>query len=194
MTIRTYIRKGNMKNIFLAGIILLFGICSCTIAGCGYTTHSLLPPQYKTIYVDTFKNSIRITAEQTNLRMYRGYRPGMELDLTKAVINRYLYDGTLKTAQEENANLILNGELIDFKRDPLRYDANDNIEEYRLKLIVNLDLVDAKTGKILWSERGFAGETTYRTTGSLAKSENVAVADAILDLARRIVERTVEAW
>jgi flavin-binding protein dodecin len=89
---------------------------------------------------------------------------------------------------------MLKSSLIDFKRDALRYDANDNVEEYRIKLIVNLELSNAKTGAVMWKEKGFSGETTYRTSGSLAKSDDAAVNDAIDDLSRRIVERTVEAW
>jgi len=163
-------------------------------SGCGYTTHSLLPTEYKTICVDNVKNSINVTAEQNNLRMYRGYRPGMEVDVTKAIIDRFLFDGNLKVSEEGKADLILKSELIDFKRDALRYDANDNVEEYRIKLIVNMDLSDAKTGNVLWKESGFAGEATYRTSGSLAESESASVKETISDLARRIVERTVEAW
>jgi len=163
-------------------------------SGCGYTTKSLLPADMKAVYVDNFKNSIRITAEQNNERMYRGYTPGMEIELTKAVIDRFLLDGNLKIASEKEANIIMNGNLIDFRREPLRYDANDNIEEYRITITVNLELEDAKTGNALWKENGFTGETTYTTSGALAKGENAAVRDAISDLARRIVERTIEAW
>lgn len=162
--------------------------------GCGYTTRSLLPSNYKTVYVENVVNKINVTAEQSNLRMYRGYRPGMETELTKAIIDGYLFDGNLKISPEGKADLILNTELIDYRRDPLRYDANDNVEEYRIKLIVNMELIDAKTGAVQWKERGFAGETTYMTTGPLAKSDGTAVAAAMADLAKRIVERTVEAW
>ncbi|MFH0763682.1 MAG: LPS assembly lipoprotein LptE [Candidatus Omnitrophota bacterium] len=168
--------------------ILLF------VSGCGYTTHSLLPSDFKSIRVDNFKNEIRITAEQSDQRMYVGYRPGMEIELTKAVIDAYLMDGNLKIARESNADIILTGALTDFKRNALRYDANDNVEEYRIELIVNIELENARTGALVWKETGFAGETTYRTSGSLAKSENAAIRAAIADLARRIVERTVEAW
>ena len=164
------------------------------IAGCGYTTRSLLPSNLKTIYVENVVNKINVTAEQSNLRMYRGYRPGMEITLTKTIIDRYLFDGNLRTAPEGQADLILKTELIDYRREPLRYDANDNIEEYRIKLIVNLQLVDAKAGTVMWTEKGFAGETTYNTVGSLAESDSTAVGVAMEDLARRIVERTVEAW
>lgn len=168
--------------------ILLF------ISGCGYTTGCLLPPEFKYIRVNNFKNDIKITAEQSNQRMYVGYRPGMEIELTKAVIDKFLMDGNLKIASESNANIILDGTMTDFNREALRYDANDNVEEYRIKIIVDMELVNTKTGEVVWTDKGFAGETTYRTSGSLAKSESAAVKAAIEDLARRIVERTIEAW
>ena len=164
------------------------------LAGCGYTTRSLLPSDIKTIRVNNFQNEIKVTAEQSNLRMYRGYRPGMEVDITKSVINKFLSDGTLRIANESSADLVLNSDLIDFKRDALRYDANNNVEEYRIKLVVNMQLLNNKTGNVMWTEKGFAGEATYRTDGPLAKSDAAALNDAIDDLARRIVERTVEAW
>ena len=179
-----------MKKAF----IVFFAASLLFAPGCGYTTRSLLPSDLKTIYVDNFKNSIGVTDEQSNIRMYRGYAPGMERSLTKAVIDKYLFDGNLKIATESNADLILRGELVDYERQPLRYDANNNIEEYRIKLIVNIELENRKTGRTMWTEKGFAGETTYRTSGTLVKSENAAIQDAIDDLARRIVERTVEAW
>lgn len=164
------------------------------VSGCGYTTASLLPASFKTIYVDNFTNSINVTAEQSELRMYRGYRPGMETDITRQVKDRFIFDGNLKLAPLEKANLILKSELIDYRREPLRYDANDNIEEYRIKLIINMELQDAANGEVVWSEKGFAGETTYRVSGTGSKSESAALNDAITDLARRIVERTIEAW
>jgi outer membrane lipopolysaccharide assembly protein LptE/RlpB len=172
----------------LIAVFMLF------VAGCGYTTHSLLPSNYKTIYVDSFGNKIKVTAEQSNIRMYRGYRPGLEGDITKATIDRFLFDGNLRIAPENTANLILKGELIDFRKEPLRYDANDNIEEYRLVLTVNMELIDPATDKVVWKENSFSGETTYTTGGSLAKDESTAVVDGVNDLARRIVERTIEAW
>jgi hypothetical protein len=175
-----------------AGFASLFAVFF--LDGCGYTTRSLLPANFKTIYVENVANKINVTAEQSNLRMYRGYRPGMEIELTKAIINRYLFDGNLKIAPEGKADLVLKAELIDYKRDALRYDANDNVTEYRIKMIINMELFDAKTGNSVWKEKGFAGETTYMTTGPLAKTDATAVGYAMEDLARRVVERTIEAW
>lgn len=175
-------------------IIALFMVSTLAVSGCGYTTSSLVSKDFKSICVSNFKNNIQVTAEQDENRMYRGYRPGMETDITKAVRDAFLFDGNLKLAPAESADLVLTSELTDYRRDSLRYDANDNIEEYRIKLIVNMKLEDVKKGTVVWTQNGFAGETTYRVSGPGAKSEAAAVRDAEKDLAQRIVERTVEAW
>jgi outer membrane lipopolysaccharide assembly protein LptE/RlpB len=175
----------------LTVIALILAVC---VAGCGYTSKSLLPTEFKSIYVANFANRINVTAESTDTRMYRGYRPGMEIEITKAVEDRFLFDGNLKVAKEASADLVLKGELIDYNKEVLKYDTNDNAEEYRVRVAVRLELKDAKTGKTVWTENNFAGESTYRTGGSLAENETTAVGAAIADLARRVVERTVEAW
>lgn len=183
-----------MMKVWMLRLLGIVVAAAVTAAGCGYTTRSLLPAEFKSIYVDNFTNKINITAEQTNERMYRGYRPGMENDITRTTIDKFLYDGNLKIASESSADLILRGELTDFRKEPLRYDANNNVVEYRIIMVVNIELIDAKTGKALWKEQGFAGETTYMTSGSTAMGEFPAMNAAIFDLARRIVERTVEVW
>ncbi|MFA6078934.1 MAG: LptE family protein [Candidatus Omnitrophota bacterium] len=168
--------------------------CIFFLSGCGYTTHSMMAPELRSIFVDSFSNKINIADEQSDARMYKGYRAGMENEVTKAIIDRYLFDGNLKIGSKESASLILKGELVDFRKEPLRYDTNDNIEEYRLIITVNLQLHNAKTGSIMWKENYFSGEATYRTTGSLARGESSAMKEAVADLARRVVERTIEGW
>ena len=164
------------------------------ISGCGYTTRSLLPSQFKTIYVDNFVNKINVTAESSDARAFRGYRPGMEIEVTRAIRDKYVFDGNLKVTDNDNADLILKGEFVDFRNESLRYDRSNNIEEYRVRMVVNMELVDAKTGKTRWKESSFAGESLYNTTGSLQKTETDAINDAESDLGRRVVERTVEEW
>lgn len=182
-------KRSFPMHVFLAGLLI-----SVLVAGCGYTTRSLLPANFKSIYVDNFTNSIKISAEQTDQRMYRGYRPGMETELTTAVKNKFLWDGNLKLTTESGADLILTANLVDYRQEPLRYDDNMNVQEYRVILVVNMKLEDVKAGKVVWEEKGFAGETTYNTGGQFGADANAAVSKAVVDLARRIVERTVEAW
>lgn len=183
------------------GLLMLSTLCfllSTLLLGCGYTTGSLLPASIKTIYIKTFTNRIDITAELDETSRYKTYAPYLEVNISKKIIDRFIYDGNLRVVSQENADLMLTGELIDYNRQPLRYDVDDEVEEYRLSLVVRLLLQNLTKKEIMWEETSFIGDTTYfasATTGSVAKSEETAaLSDAIEDLARRVVERVVEMW
>src|SRR3989338_7862579 len=87
--------------------VILFSMSIFAVSGCGYTTRSLMSPHHKTIYIENFTNKIRITEEQSDVRMYRCYRPGMEIDITKDTVDRFLFDGNLKIVNDKSADLIL---------------------------------------------------------------------------------------
>ncbi|MBL7197497.1 MAG: LptE family protein [Candidatus Omnitrophica bacterium] len=180
-----------MKSIvrLFIGIFLLINLFSC-----GYTTHSLIDPNIKNIYIEPFKNRIDFTNEYSEYGRLRTYYPLLETDITDAIVDRFIFDGNLKIVKEKEADVILKGELIDYRKDSLRYTDSDDIEEYRINIIVNIKLWSKHKEDYLWQEDNFIGDTTYFTTGSLAKSESAAVKDALTDLARRVVERTIENW
>jgi hypothetical protein len=160
-------------------------------AGCGYTTRSAISSKYHTVHVPPFYSSIDITQETDVGNKYRIYRPGLETDITKTLTNKFLFDGNMKPGGVDTSDLELKGELVEFRRDPLRYKDNDDVEEYRLNLVVNISLWDKKENKLLWEENGFTGDTTYFPA---QKSEDAAIKVALDDLARRIVARVVEEW
>jgi hypothetical protein len=162
--------------------------------GCGYTTRPGLSPHLKTVYVQPFANKIDITRLSAGHERFPIYRHQMEVDLTRAVINRFQFTGLLRPARIEQADARLEGELIEFRRDALRYDTNSQVEEWRLSLIVNLKFIDQTHGTVIWEEPGFIGDTTYFALGPNAESESRALDRALSDLARRIVERAVENW
>ena len=179
------------NRIFLFSVfIFLFS----SIAGCGYTTRSMVGSKYHTIYVSPFVNKVNITREGDAENKYRIYRPMIETDITRSVSDKYLFDGNLRPTEEANADLILKGEVLDFRKDPLRYDNSDNVSEYRINLVVNISLWNKADNQLIWEENNFIGDTTYFATGSQSKSDDRAVSDALIDLSRRIVERTVEQW
>jgi len=175
-------------------LMLAAGYLFCAVAGCGYTTRSMISNKYKTIYITPFVNKIDITSETDTGNRYRLYYPNLETDVTRKVINKFLFDGNLKPYRENVADVILKGEVVAFRKDPVRYDDNDNVTEYRISIQVNISLWDTKEKKLLWQENNFTGEKSYFVSGTLAKSESTAVTEALDDLARRIVERAVEQW
>jgi hypothetical protein len=175
-------------------VVKLAGFAACGLllsAGCGYTTRSMIASKYHTVYVPPFTSSIDITREVDVGNRYKIYRPGLETEITKSLTNKFLFDGNVKPGGMETSDLELKGELVEFRRDPLRYRANDDVDEYRLNLVVNISLWDKKENKLLWEEKNFTGDTTYFPA---QKSEDAAIKDALSDLARRIVARVVEEW
>ena len=186
------------KRIKLFLAVTLF-LLAAFLSGCGYTTRSMLYGQYNTIYITPFLNKVDIAEETFSANKYRIYRPMLETDITKKVINQYLFDGNLKPAKEQGADLLLKGESVEYRKDPLSYTANtENVTEYRINIYVNVSLWDAKENKMLWQEVNFNGNYSYFTefadNASVKVSEATAVSYAVEDLARRIVERTVEQW
>ncbi len=178
-----------MRHLRIFLFLLIF------VSGCGYTTHAYLQQTgYRTIYVKPFINKVDTTSEFSEGRRFQTYFPLLENTITNAVVDRYITDGNLKTAKEEDADLVLKGELVNYRRESVRDTSNDTPAEFRITLFVNIVLLDNKKGKVIWEKNGFAGDSSYFTTGQFTKTESQALQDATKDLARRIVETTVEAW
>ena len=156
-------------------------------AGCGYTQKTVLPQAIQTLHVDTFKNKISLG------RIY-AFEPGLEMKITNAVIRRLHQDGNLKVTSREKADAVLEGDLIGFDQEGVRFTGLERVEEYRLYLVVSIRLLNSKTGEIIWQESNFSGDTSYFVLGPRAVSRSLAVDRAIDRLARNVVDRIVEDW
>lgn len=160
--------------------LLLFIIFS--FAGCaGYRLGSTLPPDVKTVYVPLFGNKAR--------------EPLLENQATAATIAELQKDGTLKVVNADQADVVLECVLTAISLNPLRYDKTDPTKpnEYRLTLSVSYILRRTRDREIL-SEGTALGEGTFQFAGNLASAKQTAMPAATQDLAKRIVEKVVEAW
>jgi len=184
------VENSRMRVRMIAGGLLL-AISSLWLMGCGYTTRSMISSKYRTIYITPFINKVDITSELDTGNKFKIYRPRLETDITNAVTNKYLFDGNLRPTNKESADLVLKGEVTEYRKDALRYNTNDDVTEYRMSLIVNISLWDNKTNTMLWQADGFSGYYEYFVN---AKSDDAALSLALDDLARRVVERTVNEW
>ncbi|MBI4388493.1 MAG: LptE family protein [Candidatus Omnitrophica bacterium] len=163
---------------------LLFSL----IAGCGYTQKVVLPGGIRTIYVETFKNAI--PAE----RIF-AYRSGLEIDLTNAVIKRFNFDGNVRIVKDKSkADAKLVGAIISYDQEAIRYTTLDRPQELRLHLVVDVKLINLKTGELMWHEANFSGSTLFEPNDEQGLRRVSAASDAVQDLARNIVDRTVEDW
>lgn len=176
-----------MKRFFL--YMVLCGVLAVA-ASCGYSTRSLINNKYRTIHVEPFRNKVVYTTESNK----DNYFPLLEVKITNAVIDRFLFDGNLRATHKDTADLILQGELIGYDRSALRYTDDNEVQESRVHIVVSLRLWDPVEEKYVWEEPNFAGESTYFLSGTLATTESAAIEQAVEDLARRVVERTIEDW
>ncbi len=158
----------------LYSLLLLFPL------SCGYTHQSVLPRHIQTIAVTPFEN-------QT-------FEPGLEIDFNKKLTDRVLFERIARLSSPSKAEAVLKGNLLEYEREPLRYTDAQDVQEYRLRLVVQAVLEDAKTGEVLWSENRFSGESSFFTSGALTKSEQTARDELFDDLARRLVSRLAEGW
>ena len=165
----------------------LLGIFLSLQSGCGYTQKMVLPRGIKTIHVNTFQNKVPLG------KVY-AYEPGLEMKITNAIIRRLHLDGNLKVVDRQKADALLEGDLISFDQEGVRFNGLERIEEYRLYLVVNLRLRDRKTGDILWEEPNFSGDASYFVLGPRAVSRGEAADRMVERLARNIVDRIVEDW
>jgi len=178
----------------------------CFLAGCGYTTRPGLATHLRTVYIKPLINKIDLTQLTLDYQRFPIYRPGMETDVTTAIINRFQFTGLLRPAGPKDPDSRLEGELVEFRRDALRYNAAQQVEEWRLSVVVNLRFYDLRVaptegqapaeggGWLMWEEERLTGDATYFALGPNAESEAKALDRATEDLARRVVERAVESW
>lgn len=165
-----------------------------SVAGCGYTTKTSLPDHIRSVHVTSVENKIDISADVSSKKPFQVYRPALEVELRNALTDRLVFDGHLKVAQEAASDAVLRTQLVGFDREPLRYNANDTIQEFRIRVTASAQLVDKQSGQVIWSGQDLSGESEYMLSGSTASSEDEAVNEALEDLVRRMVENILEVW
>ncbi len=157
------------------GLLVLGGGCA------GYRLGTTLPPGIRTVHVAPFVN--------------RTGEPELEVETTRATIQEFQSDGTLRLAGPDRADAVVEVTLRGFQLEPLRYDRDESrtVSEYRV--IIDADLVFRRSGSStrpapIWVR----GDATFEAVGDLALGKLDALPEASRDLARKIVKQVVEFW
>jgi hypothetical protein len=161
------------------------------LSGCGYTTTGF---SYKedSIFIAPVVNKIDITSEKRRYGTYTSFPVLLEKTLTNVLVDKFNTDGHLKVTNSSEGALKLICTVKDYRKEALRYTDDEDVKEQRLRLAVDIKLVDS-AGEVL-KEREVVGETTFFITGARSKSEVSAQQDLIDDTARRILEAVIEEW
>jgi len=79
--------------------VLTMVLAVLPLTGCGYTNQTVLPRNIRTVYVDTVKNKVPVH------EVY-AYVPGLEMDITNAIIRRLQVDGNLEVVERDEADAV----------------------------------------------------------------------------------------
>lgn len=159
------------------GLVLL----ALGLAGCGYSFRGNLPDHIKTVAVPVFTNR---TAE-----------PAVESFLTSAVVEAYATNGRLRVVKTEDADAILDGEVVGYSVQSIAFDNQANVRQYRLLVTMNLKLRDVRRNAVLFEQQGLREKSDFQVLGAVSQTigaEEGAVRSAARDIARSIVSLTID--
>lgn len=158
---------------------LLVLLAAVLLSGCGYSTQGNLPPHIKTVAVPVLKN--------------RTLQPGIETAITSAVVRAF--SGRLQVVPAEQADSILEGEIVGYNAQGIGFDRSANITAYRVQVVVNAEFRDLRRNTVIWREEGLAVTSDFSVQGSVSDTfsrEAGASAQAADEIGRKVVNAAVE--
>lgn len=152
-------------------------------AGCVKQPASVLPLYVKKIAINNFTNTT--------------VQYGIEDKLSRKVIDEFLRDGRLEIVKPEEADALLSGIIVTYNLEPVSYDAQGVIEQYKLYIGVDVTFKDVRENTVLWTENNIHEDYTYYVlakAGQLVETEYDAQEVVTDFLSRDIVKRTIVGW
>jgi len=123
-------------------IILIIAL-SGMIAGCGvYSFSASGKAAFESLHVTQFEN--RTIEYQLADR------------LTDAVVDAFIQDNTVTIMEPSQAEAVMNGTMVGYRREPYTYDQQDIVSEYAVKVALQVKVVKSDTEDIIWEKEFFA--------------------------------------
>jgi hypothetical protein len=135
---------------------LLVALLSVTLTGCLYGfAGGGLPTHIRTVAVMPFDNET--ATPEVPRELQEALRRGMQDRLG------------LRDAPEDRASAVVRGTVTRYELDiPVGFSANPNqatSARRRLRVLVDIEIVDQVTGKVLWQKTGVSAEGEYADRG-----------------------------
>ena len=143
------------------------------ISCCGYSTRSLLPDYLQRINIGLFEN--------------RTLKPGLDELATNAVVEAFRAGSNLRIVDEANADLVLEGGVSGYSKDPHTYTSDQTILEYRITVKYSVRCVDKARNEVFW-EGDVSDWALYDT------DEEGAIREAAKKTAERLVTNILTNW
>jgi outer membrane lipopolysaccharide assembly protein LptE/RlpB len=146
------------------------------LGGCGYSMRGALPDHIKTVAVPVFAN--------------RTQEPAVENVITAAIIDAFVANSRLAVVKPEAADSILEGEVVDYVVQPIAYNQEADVTEYRLVVVLNILYRDVRRNAVLLQEVGVREKADFSST---TVTQNLSLEEGALRQAAREIGRAVVA-
>ena len=150
----------------------------------GYHVGSISKADYHSVAVLTFQNRTPHP------------EPGLESQITGAIIKRLQADGTLRVESQDNADIVLTGKITQYHRAPLRFmrDITSVPREYRITIAAKIEAHNGRTGAVVLKPTVVTGSADTFIGVDLQSADFQTIPLVADNLARRIVSLLAESW
>lgn len=175
-----------MKQINLFIILIIFA--AGLISGCGYHFRADGKP------IGNEMKSLAIPLMES-----RSSELGFENEFTEAIRSEFIRHAGVPLVSRNNADVVLLGKIFEVRFEPLTYQIRESTvggedtdyeitDSRRLRISLDTELIDRKTGKSVWKEKGMEEQARYLVTKDpLTNRYNQR--KALREIAARIVDR-----
>ncbi len=118
---------------------------------------------------------------------------GLRENLTDALIAAFRRDNTLNPSDEQRADAILTGTILNLSEAPYTYNSSEIVSDTRVTITAEFKLYDRVKNKVLF-EGTLTGWGTFKTADGGTAGRQTAVDIAVKKLADDVVNKTLSGW
>lgn len=123
--------------------------------------------------------------------------PNIEIEITEKIIDGLINDNTLKVVPEEEADAVLEGNIIDYRNIPFTFSESQNqiqAEQYRLFIGLNVSLLNRKENTYIWENKAIKAHGDYYLEETAEQNYEKALKNVYNDIVEAILSSTVQDW
>ena len=101
----------------------------------------------------------------------------------------------MKVVPIDEADAILQGEVVAYSLEGLAFDRNANVQAYRLRLVLNVEFRDVKRSAMLWRQEGLSETSDFQVQGQVSDTiarARGAVSQAAVEIGRKVVNLALD--
>lgn len=161
----------------LSGFTTLSLFALIMISGCVSLGTRTLPENVNSIYIPYVKNE---TME-----------PGVEEEVTDALVREFIKDGRLKVLPYEEAETVLEGYVSKYEISPQQQNAAGRTISYYVDIKVTLSVKDLRTAEIILPPTTFSEGGIYFLSNLPGKRRH---SEILARLGEDVISRLIEGW